>query len=110
MRFKERGLVSSWWDGGLHNFKLTNEGKKIAKKLIDYQQIKSSYFTPLNVPRKGKIINVGGGDCEITRLVSDETRHTHFGYLASAIVGPSDNLHIRAVKGTPFVVIMDEKE
>lgn len=110
-RLKEKTYLSSNYRRGLREFSFTESGKENVNELTNYLQIKNrGKFEPFKHPKKGKIINAGGGTCEIARTNSEGGfEHIHLGLLASMVI-PRQQLYAKSVEGTPFIVFKDEEE
>lgn len=108
-RLEERGFTSSERIGKLRVYKLTEKRKDVAQELISYNPILSSNFEHLKVPCRGKMVNAGGGICEIARLINNKLYHIHFSFLASMAI-PPEKLYARAIKGIPFIIFGNEEE
>lgn len=108
-RLEKRGFTSSEWHGKLHVSKLTEKRKDVAQELASYQPILSSNFEHLKVPSRGKMVNAGGGICEIARLINNKLYHVHFSFLASMAI-PPEKIYARAIKGIPLIIFGNEEE
>lgn len=105
-RLRERCLIQK------DELRLTRKGEELAHELANYLSIsknKTEWPEPIIPLANGqvgrRIINKGGGVAEIGRLVGGKLYHTHFPFMASMLVPPTDTLFARSVKGTPFLSI-----
>lgn len=108
-RLSDRGIIVSEWRRQLRSYKLSQKGTSYASMLANHQPILSSNFKLLRMPSGGRIINAGGGTCEIARRYESEVYHVHFPFLASMRIPPWQ-LYARATEGIPFIFFGNNRE